>query len=182
MTSSPANSASAAVEAQTAALTTAVNDLTLCGAELAKCMRGKQRILVENELANLEAAAAGESTLAARFAQLENERNNAQVLLAQQLGLDSDATLSSTLSALMQLDGQAGSNGAADLDSACTRLAEQMIELAQLNADNAHLAANALDYTRMLLGALSSGGQQPAYGSDGKVANGSPHELVSINA
>lgn len=183
MTSSPANNPAGSINSGLAQLTQSVVILDAAGGRLADALRSKQRILIENRLTELETAANAEIATAAEFQQLERERQAAQGALAQSLGLDAaSATLSSTLGALEQAgDSPELTDARRGLRSASEALADRLAELAQLNADNAHLSANMLDYTRMLLGALSNGGQQPGYGSDGKVTSGSGNELVSIS-
>lgn len=183
MTSSPDNNQNAQLAAAVAGLQAAVEALRLSGQELAARLRDKQAVLVANRLAELEAAAEAEAGAAAAFHRLERERQAAQEQLSGLLLLSPEtSTLQSTLAALQEFEPAVPAGTLETLQAECESLTDQLAELAQLNSDNAYLSANMLDYTRMLLGALSGSGLQSAYGSNGRVTQNQPQELVSIKA
>jgi hypothetical protein len=168
---------------ESARLAACISELCVEGQRLADAMRSKQQVLVANRLVELEDATARESVAAAAFRQIEARRCDAHADLCVRLGLNpAAASLSDTLAALAQWDAQCGTNTLEQVEKAAEELTDRLAELAQLNADNAVLSANILDYTQMLLTALSRGGQQPGYDSGGKVATAPLNELLSLKA
>jgi flagellar biosynthesis/type III secretory pathway chaperone len=150
-------------------LTALLDEMTECATSLAAAMRVKQRILVENRLPELERAAQQEAQLAGRLTGLERRRIEL---------MDGDGQDAQVPAGLRQ---QLTSTASEAWQAATGRLSSQLAELAQLNADNAYLSANMLEYTRMILQALSQGDGQPPYGSNGRVNPEAARELVNIS-
>jgi flagellar biosynthesis/type III secretory pathway chaperone len=165
---------------QVGAVAFLLDEMSGCAQSLAAAMLDKQRVLVENRLTDLEGCAQAENELLGKLALLERQRHGACIALGAAMGLPDDRLSLDAL--LAELGSKAPEQVVEGLRSAAGRLTEQLANVAQLNTENTHLSANLLEYTRMILHALSHSGGQPGYGSDGKVGQDVPHELLSINA
>lgn len=139
-------------------------------AELAEILRRKQRILVEHRLSELQACAEQEQVKASRLVQLEAQRttqaNQLATLLGGQGGLPEDINLRDLLKFMPDIE------EVQVLRQASAELQAQLSELQSLNRDNDLLTRHWLDYTALVLRLLSQGGNAPAYGAHGRLADG----------
>jgi flagellar biosynthesis/type III secretory pathway chaperone len=133
--------------------------------ELEPVLRAKQQALVENRPDRLEPLVQREGELSSRLSELEFQRQVRSMELAQALGLtDTEPRLGDLLAAAAGLPGQE------DVRATAQDLVRQLEQLGRVNADNAFLSNNLLQYTQFLLQLMHDGTAQPGYRSDGKVA------------
>lgn len=174
-----------ALAAQLAGLSSLLQHMHETASRLLELGQAKQRALVVQGLDQLEELVQQEEQCSSLLAQQEQQRLELAAELANGLGRDpaglSLSELAVHCSAAAAQD-PAASGALLALAESGAALATQLEAAALCNQINAQLQANALEYTRILLGAISQGAAQPQYASDGQVHPTLAQEMLDLRA